>query len=768
MDVGIISAPMPQVTIDQAFQLAAQHHQAGRFAEAEIIYRQVLLQAPNHANALHMLGVLASQTDRSAMAIELISRAVDLAPNVLEYHCNLCEICRRAGQLDRAIAHGRSAIRLNPGFAAAHCNLGVALKDNGQLDEAIAAQRRAIDLSPEFAVAYKNLGGALHDMGRLDEAIAAYRRGVQLDPGDAVPQRNLGIALKATGRSADAIASFQRVVELQPTWIDSYIDLAAVLFDEHRLDEAIAVLRQAIQVQPGHAEAHGNLGNALAESGQAPEAIAAYQRAIEIKPSLVEAYRNLAVVLGDNDRIDESIPPLRQAIDIQPEYANAHSGLAVALAQAGELDEGIAAARRAVELKPGDPVLNSNLVYAVQFHPDYDAAAILAEARRWSSRCERSISSAGTGSFPNDRSPDRRLRVGYVSSDFSGHVVGRNVLPLLQNHHREEIESFCYHNSWRTDDITRKFRLAANHWRQIDNADDTQAVEMIRADAIDILVDLSLHLAHNRLPVFARKPAPVQVTFAGYPGTTGLEAIDYRLTDPFLDPPGHGDSFYSEASIRLPHSFWCYDPVAMHPADELPVAPLPALATGRVTFGCLNNLRKVTDRGLELWSAVLAAIPESRLILLAPPGNSRRRILHRLDARQVEFVDRQERAAYLKIYDRIDIGLDTTPYNGHTTSLDSLWMGVPVVTLVGRTVVSRAGCSQLCNLDLRELAAQTPEQFVEIATALAADLPRLSELRQGLRDRMRRSPLTDTAGFARDVEAAYRGMWKVWCSGRRD
>lgn len=719
---------MPQITIEQAFQLAAQHHQAGRLAEAETIYRQILQQAPNHANALHLLGVLASQTDRTAMAIELISRAVDLAPDIAEYHCNLGEICRRAGQLDRAIAHGQAAIRLRPEFAVARCNLGVALKDNGRLDESIAAQRRAIELSPELALAYKNLGGSLHDKGQLDEAIAVYRRAIELDSGDPDTHRNLGIALKAAGRSPEAIASFERVIQLKPTWVDSYIDLAAVLFDEHRLDEAIAVLRQAIMVKPGQAEAHANLGNALAETGQVPDAIAAFQRAIEIEPSLVEAYRNLAVVLSDNDRPDESIPPLRHAIDIQPEYANAHSGLAVALAQAGELDEGIAAVRRAVELKPRDPILRSNLVYAVQFHPDYDAAAILAEARRWSSQCEPSIPSAGTASFPNDRSPDRRLRVGYVSSDFSGHVVGRNVLPLLQNHNQEEIEIFCYHNSWRADDITRKFISAANHWRQIETADDAKTVEMIRADSIDILVDLSLHLAHNRLPVFAQKPAPVQVTFAGYPGTTGLSAIDYRLTDPHLDPPGEGDSFYSEKSIRLPHSFWCYDPIAMHPADELPVAPLPALAAGRVTFGSLNNFRKVTDRALELWASVLKAIPESRLILLAPPGNSRRRVLDRLDSRQVEFVDRLERAAYLKIYDRIDIGLDTVPYNGHTTSLDSFWMGVPVVTLIGRTVVGRAGWSQLCNLDLRELAARTPEKFVEIAVALAADLPHLSEL----------------------------------------
>lgn len=531
-----------------------------------------------------------------------------------------------------------------------------------------------------------------------------------------------------------------------------------------RLKEAEAIYRQILLQAPFHAEAMHLLGALASQTDRSAMAIELISQAIKINPSLVEAYRNLAVVLSDNDRLEDAIALLQKAISINPNHAHAHSSLAVALARTGDLDRAIASFRRAVELAGGDANLQSNLAYAVQFHPGYDAAAILEEGRRWSKRHEQPFAHELTGSFPNDRSPDRRLRVGYVSSNFSGHVVGRNVLPLLQNHDCAEVESFCYYNSPQVDDITRKFCAAANHWRQIDAVDDPNTIQTIRNDGIDILADFSLHLAQNRLPVFAHKPAPVQVTFAGYPGTTGLDAIDYRLTDPYLDPPGHCDSCYSEKSIRLSHSFWCYDPEAMHPADELPVASLPALASGRVTFGSLNDFRKVNDGVLKLWSDVLTAIPESRLLLLAPKGDSRRRVLNRLNSRQVQFVDRQDRLAYLKTYDCIDIGFDTFPYNGHTTSMDSLWMGVPVVTLIGRTVVGRAGWSQLCNLDLRELAAETPAKFIEIATRIAADLPRLSELRQGLRDRMRRSPLMDPKGFARQVEAAYRKMWKEWCS----
>ena len=294
---------------------------------------------------------------------------------------------------------------------------------------------------------------------------------------------------------------------------------------------------------------------------------------------------------------------------------------------------------------------------------------------------------------------------------------------------------------------------------------------MIRADGIDVLVDLTLHMAGNRLLVFARKPAPVQVTFAGYPGGTGLEAMDYRLSDPHLDPPGVSDRDYREKTIRLPHSFWCYDPEAMNfgLSSEPEVSALPVLKSGEVTFGSLVNFGKVNGQVLRLWAEVLKNVAGSRLLLLAPEGSHRATTLELLGREgiapsRVAFASRQPREAYLRLYDRIDIGLDTFPYNGHTTSLDALWMGVPVVTLVGKTVVGRAGLSQLTNLGLTEFVARTREEFVEIATRLAADHQWLAELRAGLRSRIRNSPLADAASFSRAVEDAYRKMWSDRCT----
>jgi predicted O-linked N-acetylglucosamine transferase (SPINDLY family) len=360
------------------------------------------------------------------------------------------------------------------------------------------------------------------------------------------------------------------------------------------------------------------------------------------------------------------------------------------------------------------------------------------------------------------------LRIGYVSADFRIHVASFFTAPLLSQHDHRQFEIFCYANVAHPDELTDRLRSCADGWRSIVALSDQQVADLVRSDQIDILVDLAMHTAGNRLLVFARKPAPVQVTWLAYPGTTGLSAIDYRLTDPYFDPPRLFDDCYSEESFRLPDTFWCYSPLAETP----PVNALPALQNGSITFGCLNHFCKINDGVLALWAQVLQAVPQSRLLLLTPRGQARERVLAKLApagiaASRLEFADRQPRREYLQQYQRIDLALDPFPCNGGTTTLDAFWMGVPTVTLVGKTVVGRAGWSQLCNLGLQELAAQTPEQYVARAAQLAGDLPRLQELRATLRQRMQQSPLMDAPRFARGVEQAYREMWRRWCHGRQ-
>ncbi|HVT81995.1 MAG TPA: tetratricopeptide repeat protein [Phycisphaerae bacterium] len=513
--------------------------------------------------------------------------------------------------------------------------------------------------------------------------------------------------------------------------------LAANHYYAGRLHESEAACVQMLQVEPRFAPAYGLLGILGLTVNNLPAAEEMLLRAIEIDPRDPDYPNNLGTVYKAGGRVDDALAAYRQALAIcPPERAALAAGI------------------------------HGNICYVLNLHPDADSAAILAAARAWEQRF------AGLSpvhvTHPNSPDPDRRLRIGYVSPDFRDHTVGWNLLPLFRQHDHGRFEIFCYANGG-NDALTADFRSCADRWHDIGGMSDDAVVNLVRGDGIDILIDLALHTSGGRLLVFSRKPAPVQATFAGYPGTTGLAAIDYRLTDPLLDPPGC-DGSYAEKSLRLPGSFWCYAGFAAESTHA--VGNLPALATGAITFGCLNNFSKVHDGVLHLWAAVLREVPGSRLLLLAPRGAPRERVVRVMESHDVthdriDFADMSPRQQYLRLYDRIDIGLDTFPYNGHTTSLDAFWMGVPVVTRVGRTVVGRAGLSQLTHLGLPELIAQSDQEFVRIAVQLARDLPRLATMRAGLRGRMLTSILMDAGAFARGIEDAYIRMWHGWCASSR-
>lgn len=652
---------MPEVTLEQALQMAISHHQAGRLQEAEAIYRQILALQPRQADTLHLLGVIAGQTGRYDVAVDLIRQAIALMPHDPNYYSNLGCFLQSQGQIDQAVDCYQRAIALKPDYPEAHNNLGNILKDKGLLDQAIACYQRAIALKPNYPEAHYHLGNALKDKRQLDPAIACWRRAVELKP--------------------DYVAS------------------------------------------------HIHLGNALMHKGQLDQAIACYQRALKFKPDDIDAHTNLGNALKETGRLDEAIDSYRRAMSLNPAFIGAHD----------------------------------NLLITLNYDPASTPQSLFAEARQWNHEHAEPLKPF-IRPHSNDRTPDRQLRIGYVSSDFHDHASAFFLLPLLRHHDRQQFAVTCYAHVAYPDNVTEDMRSEIPSWRTIVGMTDAQVAAQVREDRIDILVDLKVHTANNRLRVFAHKPAPVQATWLGYPGTTGLDTIDYRLTDPYLDPAESDHSYYSEQSIRLPDTFWCYDPLC----DNPDVNALPCLQKGVVTFGCLNNFCKVNAEVLSLWAGVLKSVANSRLMLRVPEGSSRQVLLDRLacegiSPQQVQFVETLSRPDYLQTYHRIDIGLDTLPYNGHTTSLDSFWMGVPVVTLVGQTVVGRAGLSQLVNLGLPELIAHTPQQYIQIAAELANDLPRLTELRATLRQRMQASPLMDAKRFARGMEDAYRTMWRNWC-----
>jgi protein O-GlcNAc transferase len=489
------------------------------------------------------------------------------------------------------------------------------------------------------------------------------------------------------------------------------------------------------------------------------------ERAVQLNPRLTVAHCNLGLVNASLGRVREACANYRRALDIEPDLADTHHNLGNALLRGGMLEEAIAAFRGAVRSSPAHASHHSDLVFHLHFHPAYDSRALLAGAREW----ERSHG-AGLALPParreRDRAPDRRLRIGYVSPNFRRHCQAFFMSPLLEHHDHERFEIFCYSDVAGSDDWTDRLLSRADRAQAVTGMTDTALAERIVDDRIDILVDLTMHMAENRLRTFARKPAPIQVCWLAYPGTTGLSTIDYRVTDPYLDPPETDVDAYAERPLPLPDTFWCYDPLT-HES----VGPLPLEQRGHLAFGSLNNVLKVSEASIALWAEVLQRVQHSTITLLAPVGDARDRTLGLFGARgidrgRVRFVEYQSRQLYLATYRSIDIGLDTVPYNGHTTSLDALWMGVPVITLVGSTVVGRAGLCHAMNLGLPELVARAPEEFVRIAAGLAEDKSRLSSLRAGLRARMERSPLMDGARFTRNMEAAYRSVWRRWCSSR--
>ena len=711
---------------------------AGRYGELESRMRSLVAQYPDCGFVWKVLSVSLQVQGKDALLA--LQKAAELLPDDAEAHYNLGTVLKDLGQLDDAVTSYRRALDINPDFAEAHNNLGVALKDFGRLDDAGASYRRALDINPDFAEAHNNLGIALKDLGQLDDAVASYRRALEIKPDFAEAHYNLGIALKDLGQ----------------------------------LDAAVASYRRALEIKPEYAEAHNNLGNVLKDLGQAAGAVASYRRALEINLDFAEAHNNLGNALKDLGQLDAAVASYRRALEIKPEYAEAHNNLGNALKDQGKLSEAIAYYRKALDLKQDYIGANSNLLLALQYDPTCSPSELFEEHRRFAKRFEVSLEPLRPA-FGNTREPVRRLKVGYVSADFRRHSVAYFIEPVLANHDKSQVEVFCYYNQSIRDDLTERIIALAGHWIPCVGMTDDQLAARIRADRIDILVDLAGHTAGNRLLVFARKPAPVQVTWLGYPSTTGLSAIDCRITDKYAEPEGMTEHLNVERLWRLDDMFCVYRPCAVKPerrhSPALAVRQTPALESGYITFGSINNIAKITPAVIAVWARILHAVPGARLLLEVPgfdSGDMRsdfqaRFAAHGITRDRLELMERKPEQQYV-LYHRIDIALDPFPCNGGTTTCDAMWMGVPVIALAGTTFASRMGVTMVSNIGHPEWVARDEDDYLRLACELASDAARLNVIRLGLRDEVERSPLLDEGGFTRGLEAAYRQMWQAWCN----
>jgi predicted O-linked N-acetylglucosamine transferase (SPINDLY family) len=641
----------------------------------------------------------------------------------------------------------------------------ISLVHQGQTAAARAQIEELCQSSPQDAEAWYLLGALDEQMGNQQQAINSYRRTIQLAPGHADAHNNLGALLEAGGRLDDAAIHYGTAVANNASHVPALFNSGNVATRLGRWVDAVDWFQRVIAIKPDIAEAHYWLGFALKALGRHDDAATAIARAVTAKPGYTEALNTLGNLQQVRGQFSASMQSYEQALRTNPDFAEAWNNLGTAQLLCGQIEEARASYLKAMHAAPEWAGAHSNYLLSL----NYSVAApdtVYGAHREWAVRHGHEEESVVHLNSPE---PDRRLRIGYVSPDFRDHSVAFFVASVLEAHDRNEFDVICFANVQQPDKTTSALKGLADEWHDISRLGDLDAADLIRWHKIDILVDLAGHTADNRLDLFARRPAPVQVTYLGYPNTTGVAHMDYRLTDDVSDPAGAFDAWYSEKLVRLPQSFLCYTPPAVSP----PVGPVPVERNGFVTFGCFNNCAKFSPDVLKAWEDILVRIPDAHLILKGSAfcdESVRDRFRRHFDDRgiasdRIRLLPRSPSLAeHLNHYNALDIALDTYPYNGTTTTCEALWMGVPVVTWRGQAHASRVGLSILTTLGMPELAAANRDDYVERIVALARTPERLLLMRQSLRERVARSPICDKRRFVAGLETSYRRMWRAWCS----
>ncbi len=607
-------------------------------------------------------------------------------------------------------------------------------------------------------------GNKAENSGKPGEACEQYRKAVAAAPGYAKAHLNLGIGLEAAGDIDAAVGSYEAALAIDPADAYANYNLGKVLCARRDFDRAENFLRAALDRKPEFPEALVALSNVHDSKGNLAAALASIELALKLRPDWVGALYNYAVVLRKLGRPADAETALRHGLAIDPESMPVCGLLTLVLRSQGRFQEALEILAALRERNPDRFDIESVELFTLTCWDGISSEELFARHKAFGSRLERTHARR-IQPFANSRDPERRLRVGYVSGDFYLHPVAIFAIPLFQRHDRSACEIFCYFTGDTVDDFTRQVQVHADVWRDGVSMSDLALAEAINRDGIDVLVDLAGHSGISRLAVFARQPAPVQVTWLGYLSTTGMTRMQYRLCDRHTDPPGMTDRFHTETLVRLPNSQWCYRPVESVACAETP----PFSRNGFITFGSFNDGFKLSPSVRRLWAEILTRLPDSRIVFAGVPQGPARDGLIRdferagIDAGRIVTSPRVGVAEYLRSFNAVDVALDTMPYSGGTTTCDALWMGVPVITVPGIRSVSRSAASILATVGLSDWIAASPEDYVRLAVEHAGDQAAIMELRRTLRERMRHSPLMDELQFARDLEDAYRRMWRAWC-----
>jgi len=704
--------------------------------------------------------------ERADRAVEAGIPDSETAAQLLEQGMAL----EQQGLPDEALRCYESAIRLMPELARAHFNQGIILLDRGDAQQAMAAFTQAVRYKPESAGAHFNLGAAHARLEQHEAAAGAYREALALKPDFAEAEMALGTALEELGQDEAAAASYRRALEIKLDYVESHEKLVKLLGRLGRSSELAAVYRRMLEFDPDNVEILYNLGLVLRHLGRMQDAAGNFRRAVELKPGFVDALCNLGDVSIGLRLFEDAVESYRKVLQLEPGNAGVHHNLAAALKDIGRLDDALESYRRALALQPDFPIAQSNALLIQHLLSRFSNEQQLQEARGFGATVARL---APPPIAPrNSADPSRRLRIGFVSADLRAHPVGyfiESILAALSTQASGRLDLLAYSNSLDSDDVTARIKRHFQRWQSVVGLPDQAMAQRIRDDEIDILIDLSGHTGKNRLPVFAWKPAPVQMSWLGYFATTGVAAIDYLIADPWTLPASEECNF-TEKILRLPETRLCFTP----PEHNIGITPLPALRNGYVTFACFNTLSKMNDAVVAVWAKVLHAVPDSRLQLVAPPDQrarfegivAGRYAAHGIAAERLLILDAGPRAAYLATYQQVDIALDPFPYTGGTTTAEALWMGVPVLTLAGKSFLSRQGVGLLMNAGLLEWVAEDADDYVSKAVFHAGNLPRLAALRAGMREQVLASPVFDAPRFARHFEEALRSAWRKWCEAQ--
>lgn len=687
-------------------------------------------------------------------------------PLTMEQALQLALHHQQHGRLAEAEAIYQQILRVQPRHADTWHLLGQLMAHGGNHQAAAKLIIQAIRLNEQAANYRVSLGNALQALQKGEQALVLYRQAQQMHPDYPEAYYNAALLLQNEGRLEEASAEYAAALRCKPDLVEAHCNLGSIRHAQGRLDEAAACYCQALLCRPEFALAHFNLGTVLERQGRPAAAAESYRQATRLQADHAEAHANLAAMLLALHQSDEALASYREAVRCAPATAAYHLRMGALLQTRGNMPEAIACYREAVRLAPDDLEAHSQLLFGLLYSPDYSPAETLAEHRAFARRFEVPLQ-ARLAPHRNQPEPERRLRIGYNSYNFCDHAVGWFLEPLLANHDHRAFDIYCYANCNTQDRMQQRMRGHADHWRCLEGLSDEAAAELIRQDEIDILLDLSGHSGGNRIMIFAHKPAPVQATWLGYLHSSGLTGMDWRICDARTDPPGMTEACHSERLVRLPDSQWCYSARPDCPAPS----PLPALTNGYLTFGALHNFAKVTPQALSLWARILTRLPTARLVMLAvAPGATAQQIrdgfaAHGIAPERLSLLPALPLNEYLALYRTVDVGLDTFPYNGGTTTCDALWMGVPLVSFAGDRSIARGGASLLSNLGLSEFIASSEQEYVEIAAGLMQRLDYLDDLRSALRGRMQDSALMDGKRFANAMEAAYRTMWRDWCDG---